>query len=272
MKKMKKMKKKKTKIGSAIRSPKALEVKYRKALNKLGRALAGAVREKILPYLKSNEKTYTVDSVSSDLLNLFNLLNRDFTGVITTAFAQNTATQMVNGLATNNKKRFDRSIKSVTGVDLGNIIATEGLEDFIQLNINANVSLIKDMPTKYLKQIEVVVSKGMASGARYSTIAKEIYGINNNLSKRIKTIATNEMQTINSQITLRRNESLGIKEGIYRSSKDERVRQCHKELDGVQYKLSQGAWSKTCQKYIIPGITDINCRCSFSPIIELDEV
>ena len=266
------MKKSKTKIGSAIRSQKGLEVKYLRELNKLGRALASSVREKILPYLKSNEKTYSSDSISADLLNLFNLLNKNFTGVITTAFAQNTATSIIENLASNNKKRFDRSIKSSTGVDLGNIISTEGLDDFVELNINKNVSLIKSIPEEYLKQIEVIVNNGVSSGARYSTIAKEMAGINKKLSNRIKTIATNEIQTINSQITLRRTESLGVDEGIFRTSKDEKVRQCHKELDGMRYKLSQGAWSKTCQKYIVPGITDINCRCSFSPIIELDKI
>ena len=70
----------------------------------------------------------------------------------------------------------------------------------------------------------------------------------------------NEVQTINSQITLRRSQSLGITEGIFRTSEDEKVRTCHDELNGVKYLLKKGAWSKTCQKFIQPGITDINCR------------
>ena len=124
---------------------------------------------------------------------------------------------------------------------------------------------------EYLKQVETIVNNGLTSGARYRTIENEITALvgsaNSKLAGRIKTIARNEVQTINSQMTLRRSENLGITEGIYRTSKDERVRACHKELDGVKFRLKQGAWSKTCQKYIQPGITDINCRCSYSPII-----
>ena len=80
---------------------------------------------------------------------------------------------------------------------------------------------------------------------------------------------SNEVQTINAQMNQKRNASLGIKEGIFRTSEDEKVRPCHKELNGVRYELSKGAWSKTCGRWIIPGVTDINCRCSFSPVIEV---
>ena len=137
------------------------------------------------------------------------------------------------------------------------------MEDLFTLSKNKNKILITSLPEEYLKQVETIVNNGVVSGARYRTIEKEIIsktGANSKLAGRIKTIAMNEVQTINSQITLRRSESLGIKKGIFRTSKDERVRACHKELDGIEFVIAKGAWSKTCQKFIQPGITDINCR------------
>jgi SPP1 gp7 family putative phage head morphogenesis protein len=270
MKKM--MKKIKQKIAAPIKSQKGIEVKYRRQMNKLGALLIAAVKKEVLEYIKANESSYVADGVGDQLEVIFNRLNAKFTGTAIASFSKTTSQQMVNKVGQSNKAKFDRSIARATGVDLGSVITSEGLEDFVALSVNKNASLIKSLPEEYLKQVETIVNNGVASGARYSTIQKEITaktGANSKLVNRIKTIARNEVQTINSQITLRRSESLGIKKGIYRTSNDERVRQCHKELDGVEYELKKGAWSKTCGKFIQPGITDINCRCSYSPIIEV---
>ena len=280
-------KKNKTKIASPVKSQKGIEIRYRKQLNKLGKALILAIKTEVLPYLKANQFSYAIDGIDSliyqgkklsidgigDQLGvIFRRLNGLFTGTATASFAQVSASQMVEKVGTANKNKFDRTVARATGVDLSSIITSEGLEDFTALSVNKNVSLIKSLPEEYLKQVETIVNNGVVSGARFPTIAKEITaktGANSKLANRIKTIARNEVQTINSQITLRRSESLGIKKGIYRISKDERVRACHKELDGDEFEIKKGAWSKTCQKWIQPGITDINCRCSYSPVIEV---
>jgi len=212
------------------------------------------------------------DGIGDQLGVIFRRLNGLFTGNATASFAQVASSHMVAKVGSANKNKFDKTVARATGVDLSSIITSEGLEDFTTLSINKNASLIKSLPEEYLKQVETIVNNGVVSGARYETIAKEITaktGANSKLANRIKTIARNEVQTINSQITLRRSESLGIKKGIYRTSKDERVRKCHDELDGVEFEIKKGAWSKTCGKFIQPGITDINCRCSYSPIIEV---
>jgi len=206
--------------------------------------------------------------------NIFRRLNLQFAGTVVAGFAKNTASQMVEKVGKNNKRRFDKTVEKVTGVNLGGVVVSEGLSDFVELSINKNVSLIKSLPEEYLKSVETIVNNGVVNGTRYSEIAKQINAkvgsANSKLAGRIKTIARNEVQTINSQISLRRNQALGIKKGIYVTSDDERVRPCHAELDGKEYDLSKGAWSTKCQKFIQPGITDINCRCSFKPVIEVD--
>ena len=257
-----------------IKSQKGIERQYQKQLNKLGKALALGVREQVLNYLKAQQSSYVMDGFGDQLGVIFKKLNSIFTGAATASFAETTASQMVQKVGAASKNRFNRAVTRATGVDLGSVIATEGLEDFTAVSINKNVSLIKSLPEEYLKQVETIVNNGVVSGARYSTIEKEIIsktGANSKLANRIKTIARNEVQTINSQIILRRSESLGITKGIYKSSKDERVRKSHAELDGVEFELKKGAWSKTDQKFIQPGITDINCRCTYSPIIKVDE-
>lgn len=229
-----------------------------------------SINNELLPFLKSTEENYVVDNIGNMLDNIFRRLNVKFTGTIILGFSKQLANSMVTKINQNNKKKFEQSV----GVDFGSVIRSERLDDFVDLSINKNVSLIKSLPEQYLKDVEIIVNNAVASGERYSEIAKKITSkvgsANSKLKNRIKTIARNEVQTINAQISLRRSEALGIKKGIYLTSGDERVRPCHKELDGVEYDLSKGAWSKKCQKFIQPGITDINCRCSFRPVIEVD--
>ena len=309
-------KKKKEKTAQQVKPLKGQELAYRKQLNQLGRALIKAIKEELLPYLKTQQNTYVIDgkeafqksifigiqdtfncisgirkqliskclndsrinfkkdliydSLGGDLELIFSRLTQQFTGTLVASFANTTSEEMVKKTTIINKKKFDAAIQKATGVDLGAIVQTEGLDDFISLSVNKNVSLIKSLPEEYLKQVETIVNNGVVSGARFNTIAKEIQaGANKKLAGRIKTIAMNEIQTINSQINLRRSDSLGLKEGFYRTSKDEKVRESHKELNGKRYFLKKGAWSKLAQKFIQPGITDINCRCGYSPIIEV---
>ena len=239
----------------------------------MGKALIKAVNNELLPALKAQQSSYVVDGIGNNLATIFRRLNANFSGNIMLGFAQSTSTNMVEETSKRNKAKFDRAVKAATGVDLGMVVQEEGLADFIELSVNKNVGLIKSLPEQYLNQVETIVNNGVVNGTRFSDIAKEIVAktgsANSKLAGRIKTIAMNEVQTINAQISQRRSQALGIKKGIYRTSEDERVRPCHAELNGVEYELSKGAWSKSCGRFIIPGVTDINCRCSFSPIIEV---
>jgi len=163
-------KKNKTKIASPVKSQKGLEIQYKKQLNKLGKALIVAVRTEVLAYLKAQQSAYVIDGFGDQLGVIFRRLNGLFTGTATISFAETTASQMVEKVGRANKDKFDRAFARATGVDLGNIVTTEGLEDFIAISTNKNVSLIKSLPDEYLKQVETIVNNGVVSGARYSNI------------------------------------------------------------------------------------------------------
>lgn len=255
-----------------MKSQKGLEKQYQRELNKLGKALILSVNTELMPFLKNTQKSYIIDGIGDMLNTIFSRLNAMFTGTIIAGFAKNTSAQMVSKVVANNKRRFNKTIERVTGVNLGGIVTSEVLNDFVELSISKNVDLIENLSQEYLKQIKVIVNNGVINGTRYSEIAKQIQtktGANGKLANRIKTIARNEVQTVNSQISLRRSEALGIKKGIWVSSDDERVRECHDKRDGLEYEISKGLYSKCDNKTIRPG-EEINCRCSFRPIIEVD--
>lgn len=267
---------KKTKITSPVKSLKGLEMRYQKELMKFGRAMVKSVRADVLSILKSDEKEYALDGISTSLQIAFSNLSRKYTGLETATFAMQTSEKVIGKTEASNKSRFYRSLQAVTGVNVENIVAEEGLEDLLALSRNKNEILIKSLSEEYLKSVETIVNNGVVNGSTYKEIEKQITArvgsAASKLSGRIKTIARNEVSTVNAQLTLRRSKNLGIKKGIYRTAEDERVRKCHKELDGKEFEISKGAWSPTCGKFIQPGITDINCRCFYTPIIEVENV
>ena len=266
-------KKKRRIVVPPIKGTKSLGAGYRRKLNQFGRALIAEVKQEVLAFLKAQESAYAMDGVADQLARIFAKLKGKFTGHATLSFAEATASQFVHKINATNKSKFDRTMaRAFRGVNLNSVIADEGLEELIALNVHKNTGLITSLPDEYIKQVETIVNNNVASGAKYATIEKEIVsktGVNSKLFGRIKTIAMNESQTINSQLSLRRTTKLGITRGIYRTSRDKAVRPSHRALDGQEFELSKGAWSKMENKYIQPGITDINCRCGYSPIIEV---
>jgi len=271
------MSKKRIILSSLSVSPKRMEQAYVKELNILGRQLLNEIKTYILPILQWNESKLKIqlDSLPDQLAAMFVLINQNFRGKITAGLATSLATGAINNISELNAQRFNKAIPhKLRGVNLIKIIQNEKLNDFIKVSIAQNAQLISSIPEQYLSQVQSTIYSSYLAGERYDVIAQKLMSRTNSvgskLKNRIKTIARFETKKIHSQLTMLRSTTLGITKAYYMSSRDERVRKSHRELDGKEYEIMKGAWSKTAQKFIIPGVTDINCRCSYKPILELD--
>jgi SPP1 gp7 family putative phage head morphogenesis protein len=245
-----------------IQEPKSAELAYLKQLKKLTKQLKDDVRQNILPLLKGA----TIDSLTNDsvfdVLAALKALSLRYDNLLT--FSETTSSQIVNQINNSNKARFYKNVQNSTGIDLEQVVAEEGLSDIIALQKNKNESLIKSIPQEFIKNIEVVVQNGISEGLRPEEIARQIKGIKGiksvfgKLDNRVKLIAKNETLSINAALAKKRAENVGITEAIWRTSKDERVRDCHQARDGKKYELSKGLFSSCDGKTIYPG-QEVNC-------------
>lgn len=272
----------KPKNSKKVRPQKAsrtIENKYRSIINKLANGLKKDVRELVLPILNRDKKLYQ-DSLSDDLATTIAMLKQKYSGITKSYVAD--ITQIVNSLNRVQKSKFINNINSAVSVDLEQILHNENLEDFVSMQINKNVSLVKSIPDYFFKQIEAEIYNGVSNGAAYGSIAKRINGVKDissvfgKLSNRTKFIARNEVENINSALVKKRSEKVGLKKFIWQTSRDERVRgnpagtypnaKCsHYKLDGKVFTWADGANCGT--KVIYPG-SDFNCRCVAINIIE----
>lgn len=98
------------------------------------------------------------------------------------------------------------------------------------------------------------MTTGTVSPIRLATKGRTPAAISNEIQRRFDVtkskanlLARDQIGTLSADLTRTRQESAGVKEYIWRSSGDERVRACHRELDGM-YRMKKitaaGVWEK----------------------------
>ena len=82
---------------------------------------------------------------------------------------------------------------------------------------------------------------------------------------RAKVIARDQVGKLNGQLTQARQQALGITEYVWRTSRDQRVRDAHADRDGRRFR-----WS-TAPADGHPG-HPVQCRCVAEGVIDLDQI
>jgi SPP1 gp7 family putative phage head morphogenesis protein len=160
------------------------------------------------------------------------------------------------------KVQLQSQIKDVIGVTP--LIRDEGLADAAAAFTKENVALIKTVPERYFSDVESTVVDGINSGARATTIAKDLeqrYQVSESNAARI---ANDQVGKFFGDLNDTRQQELGITQAVWTTVHDNRVRDSHQELDGQIYDLGDGLMDDQTGEKVIPGEA-INCRCQGMP-------
>jgi SPP1 gp7 family putative phage head morphogenesis protein len=289
--------KKKPKKLAPVKEPRTIEREYYRGLKRYTKQMKEYVRRVLMPELKKLQPQYTMDSYADDLQRIFENMKQ----ILITAAPVSLAANMVKGTEKANRRKYASRLNSAFGIDLESVLRTEGLQAFTEAQIAKNATLIKSIPEEFIKNIETIVYNGVTSGLNYSEIAKQISGIKDvssafgKIDNRVKTIARNEVSTINSQITQARQRAIGIDMYIWRTSQDERVRgnpsgkypnarPRHDTMEGKYCRwddpsvyadsledAKEGKWKKR-SSINAPSLhagEPINCRCTAEAVIDI---
>jgi len=217
--------------------------------------------------------TYTIlylhDGIGEDINIAIEAIRQKFDFI---AAAEQISQGMVSRVSRINENKTKKTIENAIGVDVGNIIASENLTSFVEMQTIQNAELIKSVPQGAIEDIRRIVLNGLSEGLRHEEITKQISGSSlnstfNKMNNRIKTIARTEVAKLNSQITNKRLTNLGIKKAVWDATNDSRTRPCHAIRDGKEYDIAVGLYSSCDGNTIQPG-QEINCRCVAVPIVE----
>lgn len=249
-----------TRKGQVVKSPKSPEVKYRKQLLGLSKSLQENTEALITPILRGLESEYVNDAYATTLAQAFDNLRMLYSNTGTQArIISESFTQGVN---TVNKQRFYSAIEDIVGVNLSSIIQRENLEDILVATTRENVALIKSIPEEYFKKIETMVFTSTTQGNSAGSMIKQLKEIGNVTDRRAKLIARDQTSKLNSALNQQRQQNLGVEEYEWVTSKDERVRESHKQNNGKIFRWDSPPPTGH------PG-EEIQCRCVAKPIIKL---
>lgn len=161
------------------------------------------------------------------------------------------------------------NILKAIGVDISSYLAPDSeIRATLTEAIEANVALIKSIPVQYLGGIRDTVEKAFAAGERWESVAKRIAHVGDVTESRAKLIARDQTAKMNSAFNEVRQVSVGIKEYVWSTSHDERVRPSHASANGHTFRWDD-APSIDGEK-VHPGEA-VNCRCVAIPVINVAE-
>lgn len=123
-----------------------------------------------------------------------------------------------------------------------------------------NTGLIKNIPEDMRERIEQKVRKGVESGKRWETIAKDLQGEQGIGERRARLIARDQVNKYNGALTEARMTKLGITHYRWQGAMDQRERPTHVALQGLVF-----AWDKPPPEGH-PG-HPIQCRCVAIPVV-----
>lgn len=162
------------------------------------------------------------------------------------------------------KNQIERQTRAAFGVELNQIEpgVTAKLEGFAA----ENVSLIKDISQRYFDRLKADVMEAFDSGMRPETLADRLIERDGMAERDAIRIARDQIGKLNGELNQERQEQMGVTGYIWRTAKDNRVRDNHGDLDGEHFEWSDppmgGGTSADEEGH--PG-SGIQCRCYAEP-------
>lgn len=146
------------------------------------------------------------------------------------------------------------------------------VDEFVQDSLKKNVSLIKTIPQQYFSQIETAVDEAVTKGQLSKTLQGKLKDISDGQKNRARLIARDQIGKLTANIEEARQRKSNVKEYIWRTRQDGRVRSFantsgysdHKRLEGQIVKWNDPPQTvfrgKRAGERHHAG-TDIQCRC-----------
>ena len=223
---------------------------------------------------KNNEGAFREDSLG-DLMYTINRLFNEIRERITAKSKGFGLRRKLYNLATMNRKltvkEWKKAIKATLGIDIReDYYLGDWYKEALDRWVDDNVNLIVTIPRDTLGRMEEIVYNGWTNGVTTKAITEQIqhaYGIS---KSHARLIARDQTAKLNGQIAQKQQTDAGIEEYIWSTSKDQRVRDSHRKLEGKRFKWSDPPIvDERTGRRCHPG-EDYQCRCCALPVFNYD--
>jgi len=160
------------------------------------------------------------------------------------------------------------SESQVTGIDIAPTLAER---EAIQAWARDGVDLIKRVQRDLLTDLDRVIAEAARGGVRVEALARDLEARLGIHDRHAQLIARDQTGKLNARVTQATQDAAGITQYIWRTARDQRVRERHQELEGTTWDAA-GPGAPEAGPYgqhAHPG-EGIQCRCYREPIIPDD--
>ena len=175
-------------------------------------------------------------------------------------------TGVLNKSNDRNKKIFYDRLEKEVGIPSSELIATEGLKPTTNALMQESIEWAQNLRDETLGKFSADTLREMSLGKSIDDVLANFSGLVSKRKNHAKFIARNQVATFTSLMTKVRAQNVGITEALWVTSRDEKVRKCHRVRDGKLFDLSKGLFSSCDGLTLLPGV-DYNCRCDYILII-----
>lgn len=245
--------------------PDALERRYRAQLrrrvrqvNKIMRQAINAEMKKLAPDI--NERARADGTQAQDMRRLLRVVDRVERAIaastpIDSAVIERLGQQLNNFTA----KAVSKQVATVVGIDV--TATSAATTTVLEAWVDGNLELVGSLDEKFFEDVRQAITDTVGEGKSTAKLTKELQERFSVSKSRADLIATDQIGTLNSQITQARQTSLGISDYTWSDSNDQRVRPLHAQIDGQQF-----SWATGHPTEGHPG-EPIRCRCSALPVL-----
>lgn len=250
---IKKRKKGRKAKPKAIKVNRRVELFYTRQLLEISKYCQEQTKDFVLPTVGRN----IGDSWVTDLFTALREKMVKYTMEVSVSLA----TKVVIDTSKEVDKQIASHTKTILGVDLTPFFRGADIQDEIDNQIAANVSLIKSIPSQYTDKLEALVMNALQTGQTNEDLAQEIKKLGHSTDFRARLIAADQMGKINGAITKVRHLDIGFESYTWSTSKDERVRTDHRIKNGQTFRWDDPPSGGH------PG-QPVRCRCTALPNYE----
>jgi len=218
-------------------------------------------------------KKYEVADAVGNYAVVLKQLSREFQKSIDNQFSQNRIKKYIRKLYFKlhkiNDKKFYEAVQRGVGVDVKQIIKTDGLNTFVNAKTLETTAYIEKLKKEAMGNLTDNFLRLLSQGRSLETLYQEVANVKKKNRNKAELIARNELKTFNQQLNDKRALNLGIKKAVWNAVNDERTRVCHRARDGKEYDPTEGLYSSCDGKKLLAG-QEINCRCWNTYVVEFD--
>lgn len=247
------------------REPRKQILQFSRALAPMVALWTGVVRRMLLD--KMGEHFIREDANKtpmSDTDRLMAAMRVEMAQVVVAGDMARAAEAATTSVVGHSETEMARTLSGMTGVEIA-IGAQEGVAAIAGKAIVENVNLIESIPARLLGDVEKLMGVAAETGMRVETLEKRIeerFGVT---QRRARLIARDQTLKLNGDLAEARQLDVGISKYTWSTSRDERVRDDHRELEGTMHEWTEPpVVDQRTGRRAHPG-RDYNCRCVALP-------